>query len=176
MSIKTIVDSLPGKSLGQRARMRENAERLARTGSETQKKDAITLLDALETLARTEEEARETMPLDERVVLAFTRLPATENDAKAIATLLRHPGRTSRELTALCGWGDQYFNRAFGGMCKDRRADLGIGPDSKIRDAEFYSGILADFDHDNKTFTMKPEAARGFARLGLAPASQPGAT
>lgn len=169
MSIETIVETLPGKTLEQRARMRANAERLARTGSAAQKKDAAALLEALETLTRSEDEARETMPLDERVVLAFTRRAATENEAGAIGALVKHPGSTSKELSAFCGWQGQYWNLVFGEMCKTRGADLGPGPASKTRKAEFYSGIVADYDEASGTFTLKPQAAEGFARLGFTP-------
>lgn len=40
-----------------------------------------------------------------------------------------------------------------------------------FRDApcRFYSGILADWDDTEKTFTMKPEVANALALLGIGP-------
>jgi hypothetical protein len=100
-------------------------------------------------------------------VEAFRKM--TETERKLVQVLLDHPGATSTLLSQKLGWGGMSWHMHFGTMCKDRRHLLWPAPYAEERDADFYSGILADFDDATSGFTMKPEAIEALATLGLRP-------
>jgi hypothetical protein len=171
MTIDKIIAIIPSKSDAQRRKMRENADRWLSSGTEPQKAQARRLVDALDAQGAAEHQQRHdevtAMTLSERVVEAFRRRPPTPSEEKAIDALLAHPGATSRQLSAACGWKGQIWHTRFGTMCKNREADLWPAEPSTARDANFYVGILTTFDPDGDRFTMKPEVVEGFAELGI---------
>ena len=57
----------------------------------------------------------------------------------------------------------------FGGLCRARDHLLWPAPYEESRCADFYSGILAEFDTETRGFTMKPDAVSGLRRIGLTP-------
>jgi hypothetical protein len=180
MSIDKIIASIPEKSTVARAKMRTNAARWLASGTPAQKTDAQKLLDALD--AATHAERQELtdilskMPMSERVATAFRKRPPTANEEKIIRALLDHPHSSSGDLSKACGSESQIWQMHFGNMAKAREADLWPAERFKKRDADFYSGILADFDPDGSRFTMKPEVTLGFAALGITarPTKPPG--
>lgn len=105
----------------------------------------------------------------ERVVQAFRLLPPTETEQKVIMALLDHPGSTSAELSGHLGWNGQTWHAHFGRMISNRRSNLWEGDWMPSREAEFYSGILADLSEPDHKFTMRPEAMAGFAIIGITP-------
>ncbi|MBI1686447.1 hypothetical protein [Caulobacter hibisci] len=170
MSIEKIILGLPEKSAADRKAMRDNAIRLADTGSEAQRAQAQQLLAALD---GREEDERKTLfarlkdaPVGQRVLEAFKAVPMTENERKTIQALLDNPGSTSTELSRACGHDSMIWQMHFGNLCKDRQDRLWPAEIAEHRDAPFFSGILADIDEKNR-FTMKPEVAEAFAVLGL---------
>lgn len=166
-----IIASLPHKSQAERARIRTNAERWVKSGTPAQKaegKKMIAALDALgEAEAKTLYDRLSGMTVAKRVVEAFRKQPPTETEVTVILALLNYPGSTSTGLSKACGWKAQIWHTHFGTMCKKREADLWPAEPFTKRDANFYSGILADLDPNGNRFTMKPEVADAFAELGL---------
>lgn len=171
MSIDKIIASLPEKTEAERKKMRANAERLLTSGTPAQKADARKLLDAIEAVVVAERERLNTrlagMPLSARVAEAFRKRPPSPNEEKIIRALLENPHSTSGELSKAYGHDSQIWQMHFGNMAKDREADLWPAEHSNMRDANFYSGILANFDPNGSRFTMKPEVVEGFAALGI---------
>jgi hypothetical protein len=172
MSIEKIINSLPDKSEADRAKMRTNAERWLSRGTPAQKADARKLLDTLDATVIAEREKLNellsNMPMSVRVAKAFRKRPPTPNEEKIIRALLENPHSSSGELTKACGWEGLVWQMHFGTMAKTREADLWPAEPFARRDANFYCGILANFDHDGSRFTMKPEATLGFETLGIA--------
>lgn len=105
----------------------------------------------------------------DRIVHAFRRRPLTETEHKVVVALLDHPRSTSAQLSRHLGWGGQTWHAHFGHMCGSRRHDLWSGEWVPSREAEFYSGILADLSEPDHRFSMRPEAVAGFAILGIVP-------
>jgi hypothetical protein len=172
MSIDKIIASIPEKSTADRAKMRANAERKLASGSPAQKTDAQKLLDALDAVIQAERQKLNDllskMPMSARVTEAFRKRPPTANEETVIRALLDNPASTSTDLSRACGWKGQIWHAHFGTMAKNREADLWPAEPFATLDANFYSGILADFDPDGSRFTMKSEATLGFAALGIA--------
>ena len=125
-------------------------------------------LDAFEQASRrpVQQPAGEAMVA--RTVEAFQRLPLSPSDEPVLRALLENPGSTSEQLAAKLGWdGHSSWHLRFGTLCRDRKHLLWSGPFEEKRQAEFYSGILADFDERTRGFTLKPEVAEAFVQLGL---------
>jgi hypothetical protein len=139
--------------------------------------DAKTMLKALDAFERTsrrpiQQPAGEAMVA--RTVEAFQRLPLSAPDEPVLSVLLENPGSTSEQLAAKLGWdGQSFWHLRFGTLCRDRKHLLWSGPFEEKRQAEFYSGILADFDERARGFKLKPEVAEAFAQLGLRPQGLP---
>ena len=171
MSIDKIIASLPDKTEADRAKMRTNAERLLTSGTPAQKADARKLLDALDASFAAEREKLNDllskMPMSVRVAEAFRKRPPAPTEEEVIRALLENPHSTSRELSRAYGHDSQIWQMHFGNMAKAREADLWPAEPFATRDANFYCGILADFDPEGSRFTMKPEAVRGFTELGI---------
>ena len=172
MSVDKIIASIPDKTEAERNKMRTNAERLLKTGKAEQKADAAKLLDALKAQTMSEREKLNellsNMPMSARVAEAFRKRPPTLNEEKIIRALLENPHSTSGELSRAYGFDSQIWQMHFGNMAKAREADLWPAEQSATRDANFYCGILADFDPNGSRFTMKREAVLGFAAIGIA--------
>jgi hypothetical protein len=169
MSLSQIIAGLPSRSPDERKLMRANAERILAGTTEKPKESANELLNALNAFER-EENARataraETMPKAQLVVEAFGTM--SETDRKIVQVLLDNPGLTSQGLSAKLGWGGMAWHMHFGTMCAKRISSLWPAPYAEERDAFFWCGILADITDVTNLFTMKPEAAEGFAALGF---------
>jgi len=173
MSIDKILAAIPGKSQADRGKLRANAERLAAKGTPAQRADAAKVLDALDRAEQDERDrlfaAVSAMDMAARIAAAFTKRPPTPTEETVIRALLDNPHATSTDLTRACGWNGLVWQMHFGTMAKLREADLWPAEPFTKRDANFYCGILAEFDPDGNRFTMKPEVAHGFAALGIAP-------
>jgi len=172
MSLDKIIAAIPAKSEAERKKMRANAERLLTTGTAPQQAQARQMLDALNaTILAEREKLNELltkMPISARVAEAFRKRPPTPTEEKVLRALLNHPHATSGDLTRACGWEGVVWQLHFGTMAKTREADLWPADPSVSReDANFYCGILVDFDRDGSRFTMKPEVVMGFAALGI---------
>jgi len=167
MSIDQIIETLPEKSAEDRARMRRNAEDKKQSGPPKLRADAEKLLDALDSLEAQERDAVRTMPVAERVVQAFTKRPPSATEEKPLRVLLDNPGSTSTALSQALGWGAQSWHLHFGTMCQNREADLWPAEKFAKEDKGFFSGILAEFNPDGATFTMKPEVVGALAKLGI---------
>ena len=165
------IATLPTKTETELGKMRANAQRLLATGSPAQKADAAKLIAALDahrlSARQSLNDLLAKMPMSQRVAEAFRKHPPTPNEEKIIRALLEHPHAPSGELTRACGWNGLVWQMHFGSMAKAREADLWPAEPFTSRDANFYCGILADFDPNGSRFTMKPEAALGFAALGI---------
>lgn len=171
MSIEKIISSLPTKNAAERKKMRDHAKALSSDNDPRKAADAQKLIAAIDDLEQSEHDQLvgelKGMPVEERVIRAFTVEPMSETEAKIIQVLLDNPGSTNRELSRKLGWNDNGFDLHFGMMCRDRSVYLWPAPDAEKRDGKFYSGILAEYDEDGSSFTMKPEVAAAFAKLGL---------
>ena len=127
-------------------------------------------VDAAALVTEREETARRSPA--ERVETAFRRELPTENELKVVQVLLDNPDLTSSGLSRKCGWSGQIWHRFFGGVCRDREVYLWPAEPVPSRDAAFYCGILADLEPETHRWRVKPEAAEGLARLGIAAAGQ----
>lgn len=173
MSIEKIISTLPLKSNAERDRIRVNAQRLLADGKPAQKVDAEKVIVALDDLAESEHRTRyerlKDAPVSQRVIEAFQAEPPTDTEVKVIRALLANPHATSAALSDACGWRGQVWHAHFGAMCRAREVWLWPAERSVLRDSNFWSGILADFDAETSTWTMKPDVAAAFCELGLAP-------
>lgn len=171
MSIDKIIASIPEKTEADRKKMRANAERWLSTGTPAQKADARKLLDALDAAVMAERaklnDLLSKMPMSVRVAEAFRKRPPTRGEEDVIRALLDNPHSTSNQLSKAYGHDSQIWQMHFGNMAKAREADLWPAEPFATRDANFYCGILADFDPNGSRFTMKPEVVLGFAALGI---------
>jgi hypothetical protein len=161
--------------LAKRQGVRKNAERwLENPGKASEARRVLAALDAA-TEAETTALADHVRSMDnaKRVVEAFQNVPMTETERKIVQVLLDHPGETSSGLSTLLDWGGQSWHMHFGEMCKKREVYLWPADDSVLRDASFYSGILADLSEDNR-WSMKPDVAAAFTALGLQPQRRAG--
>ncbi len=170
MNVAHLIELIPTKSAHERLQMRGNAHRLLESGG-AQAADAKALLVALDAFEAQEREAcvRHVAGLDnvERIVEAFQTKPITDAERHIVQVLLDNPGLSSEALTEKAGWKAEAWHMRFGLMSRDRDHFLWPAPFDENRRANFYSGILADFDEETRGFTMKPEAVEAFARLGL---------
>ena len=174
MDIEKIIAGIPNADRKKRETMRHNALEKIEEGDPKWIAPAEKLLTALDQQEASEqaELVAEMKGLEpaERVLQAFTREPATDNEAKLIQVLLDNPGSTSAELTEKIGWKAQSWHLHFGTMCANRGVFLGPPPGSSVSSGKFYSGILADFDQNGSLFTMKPDVALAFESIGFRPA------
>ena len=124
MSLDKIIASLPNKTVDERKKMRENAKALSEGRDPKKVNDASRLLAALDGLDESEHDELvgelKGMPVEERVVRAFTVERMTETETKIIQVLLDNPGSTNRDLSRKLGWNDNGFDLHFGTMCKNR--------------------------------------------------------
>jgi hypothetical protein len=110
-----------------------------------------------------------------KIVAAFERTPLTTSEAKTVKALMNNPGAAPLELSAAIeSESSGAWQLLFGRLCRRREADLWPAPPAFGRRtpggdiSRFYTGILADWDLNSRTFTMKPEAIEAFSRLGCA--------
>ena len=104
-----------------------------------------------------------------RIVRAFQDPPPSKTERRVIQVLLENPGQSSAFLTSKCGWRGQSWHMHFGKMCRRRGRLLWPAPYEARRRADFYTGILTDFDETTRGFTLKPEAVEGFRQVGSEP-------
>ncbi|NBJ12570.1 hypothetical protein [Microvirga arsenatis] len=173
MSIDQLIAKIPSMSDAERRSMRDNASRKIESSNAEQRSQAQHLLDALS--AHEAQEALELMDYalglskSQRIVEAFRARPMTDTDRQVIQTLLDNPGATSKTLSEALRWGGQSWHLHFGKMCEARKEYLWPAPYAEHRDANFYSGILADYNEETSGFTMKAEAIEAFSGMGLRP-------
>lgn len=171
LNIDKQLAAIPAASAESRAQMRTNAEGWLTSGTDAQREAAQRMINALNRQEQSEHEALlgELSGLDtpDRVIRAFTVKPLTETEAKLVQVLLDNPGSTSTELSQALGWKAQSWHMHFGTMCADRALYLWPAPDADHRNGKFYSDILADLKEPENLFTMKPDVAAAFERLGL---------
>jgi hypothetical protein len=170
-SLNQMLATLSNRTPEELTKMRERAARQLGVCNQSAGLAAGQLIKAIDELVqqRNEELIGELkgMTVAERVVRAFTVERLTETEAKVVQALLDQPGSTSTELSRHLNWGGQIWHEKFGTMCKKRELYLWPAKDAVTRDGKFYTGILADLDPDGNRFTMKPDVAAAFARLGL---------
>ncbi|BCG95988.1 hypothetical protein [Mesorhizobium sp. 131-2-1] len=169
MNVSKVISSIRSKSQKERDTMRARANEALAKGSV----EARQLLDALDQYEAEERQQRidhaSSLPRAQLVIEAFKGHPMTENERNVVQALLDNPGLTSTGLSDKLGWGGQIWHKNFGTLCKNRIGSLWPAPYAEERDADFYCGVLADLSADHR-WTIKPEAAEGFAALGLRPA------
>lgn len=108
-------------------------------------------------------------PLQEnrqKVVTAFQSAPATETEIAVLQILRGNPRSTSSELSGLLGWEGQSWHMHFGEMCRRREHQLWPAARSEMREADFYSGILAFLSLDNR-WVMWPEVTEALTEIGI---------
>ena len=171
MSIEKIIASIPKLSNEDRRKMRDNAIERSESADGSQREEAQRVLAALESQERTERaallEKLQALTPEERVVSAFTVEPMTDTEKQLIRVLLENPGSSSAMLTEKLGWNAQSWHLHFGTMCANRAAYLWPAPPAGVRQGKFYSGILADLKEPENLFTMKPNVAAAFIKLGV---------
>lgn len=172
-SVDKVISAITSMKKDERRTLRDRALAWIADGATGKVADAKAVLDALDATEGEEREqlARHVEKLDnvQRVVEAFTKQPLTQHERRVVQLLLDNPGLTSEALTRAAGWREQAWHMHFVGLCRDRGHLLWPAPYEEKRSADFYSGILANYDRHTHGFTMKPEAGEGFRRIGLTP-------
>jgi len=169
MNVSTLIAAIPRLSDEERRRMRENA--LAGiSGTAQRAPDAKAVLEAIDAFETKEQQRFKALDVADRIAEAFRRVPMSPSERLAVQVLLDHPGASSDQLSGKAGWrGQSSWHLRFGTMCRDRGHLLWPGPFEEKRKAEFYSGMVADFDEQTRGFILKPEAVEAFTQLGLRP-------
>lgn len=171
MSLNRLLERLPGMDAPARQRLRANASTWASDVDSRKQKEGAQALAAIEAYEQEERERRrqdlQGMDVSQRVIEAFRQIPLSETDQKVIQALLDHPGSASAKLSAAVGWRGNAWHMHFAEASKKRAHLLWHGPWVEERKAEFYCGILADFEDAGSRFTMKPEVVEAFAALGM---------
>lgn len=130
--------------------------------------EARELLQALDdALAQDFAVAVATRPLEanySKLAEAFRDQPLTETEVAILKVLHKNPRRTSAELSNLLGWEGQSWHLHFGEMCRRRESQLWPAGRSEVRDADFYSGILAFLSLDNR-WVLWPEVADALDKI-----------
>ncbi|TIO19910.1 MAG: hypothetical protein E5X86_00770 [Mesorhizobium sp.] len=168
MSIEAILAAIPAMEAKKRATIRANAE--AKLSHPSSGGDARRVVDALD--AQIELEANvlsqhvSGLPVARRVIEAFTHQPMSETEHRITQVLLDNPGLSSEGLSQKLGWGAQSWHMHFGEMCKKREARLWPADNAVIRNAAFFSGILAEWTEESG-WKMKTDVAEAFSALGL---------
>ncbi len=173
MNVAGVIAAIPRMDPKARQRVRDNADRWLELGPK-QAAAAKDVLQALDAVEGREKEHAERHPAGPdrigRIVEAFEQHPMSNNERLIVQVLLDNPGRPSEELARKAGWkGQSAWHLHFGAMCHARQHLLWPAPFDVHHGANFFTGILADFNARNRGFTLKPEAAGAFRRLGLAP-------
>jgi len=175
MNVEKAIAGIPKRTAEERKTMRQHATALLQSGEPTQIADAQALLAGLDAIEAEEHAAfigeLEGMDVPERILRAFTKLPSTDTDIKAIQALLDNPGASPEQLSAECGWKDKSWHLHFGKMCERRDAYLPKVTVYGPGDTPFWSGIFANLDQGAHTWrwTMKPDVAAALAKLGIRP-------
>ncbi|BCG69372.1 hypothetical protein MesoLj113a_05300 [Mesorhizobium sp. 113-1-2] len=168
MSVDAILAAIPTMDAQKRANIRNNAEaRLSHPSSGEDARRVINALDAqIELDAHVLSEQVSRLPIARRVIEAFTHQPMSETERKIIQVLLDNPGLSSEGLSQKLGWGAQSWHMHFGEMCKKRETRLWPAENAVVRNAAFFSGILAEWA-EQSGWKMKPDVAEAFSGLGL---------
>jgi hypothetical protein len=164
MALIVDLDAVKAMSRAQRTKLRRQA--LAQLN---EAQGALSALDgALEYDFKTEREKRPASENRQKVVDAFRTTPATPTERAVLQVLFNHPAKTSAELSVLLGWEGQSWHMHFGEMCRRREPQLWPATPSDMRQADFYSGILAFLSLDNR-WIIWPEVAKGLSEVGILP-------
>lgn len=174
MSVEAIIATIPSMEATKRITLRANAE--AKLNHPVAGSDARRVIEALDAQIELEatalsEHVRQ-LPIAKRVIEAFTRHPLNETEHKIMQVLLDYPGLSSEGLSQKLGWGAQSWHMHFGEMCKKREARLWPADSSVLRNAAFFSGILAEWSEEGG-WRMKHDVAEAFAALGLKARANP---
>ncbi|ESZ48000.1 hypothetical protein ACYG9R_02990 [Mesorhizobium sp. RSR565B] len=168
MSLEAILAGIPTMDAQKRATVRANAE--ARLSHPSAGEDARRVIDALDAQICVEahvlSEHVSGLPVARRVIEAFTHQPMSETERRIVQVLLDTPGLSSEGLSQKLGWGAQSWHMHFGEMCKKREARLWPAKNAVVRNAAFFSGILAEWSEESG-WKMKPDVAEAFSALGL---------
>ncbi len=174
MNTATIIAGIPNRSAAERTAMRENAERWVASDDAAKQTAGREVLEALTRQAAQDHAATferlSGLNAAQKVVEAFRAVPLTQTDRTVIQALLDNPGSDSSTLSVACGWKPGAgWHMHFGKMCARRGGYLWPAPYAEERDADFYCGILCDWDwgSGHLTYTLKPEVAVAFAEMGL---------
>ncbi|MER8898826.1 MULTISPECIES: hypothetical protein [unclassified Mesorhizobium] len=168
MSVETILAAIPTMDAQKRATVRANAE--VKLSHPSAGGDARRVIDALDAQIELEASVLSVhvagLPVARRVVEAFTHQPMSETERRITQVLLDNPGLSSEGLSQKLGWGAQSWHMHFGEMCKKREARLWPADNAVVRNAAFFSGILAEWS-EVSGWKMKSEVADAFSALGL---------
>jgi len=174
MNVTGVIAQIPKMNAKDRAAVRQRAEQWADASDEAKRVAGREVLEALTRQAVEEHSALyerlNGLDATQKVIEAFTAVPMTDTDRTVIQALLDHPGSDSSTLSVACGWKPGTgWHMHFGKMCAKRGSYLWPAPYAAERDADFYCGILCDWDWSTGplTYTLKPEVAAAFATMGL---------
>jgi hypothetical protein len=187
----SVIDKISTYDDKKLAVIEENATRLARVGTGTQKTHAESVLNAISDERQRRKEAAadrcrqqaaeiaekvKGMKLLDRVLLAFTEVPPEECEVEVLTEIAAHPGSDGTTIARGIGKQDGvYINLAVGKLCSTREPYLGIAPVVKRRKGEkHFSALLIDFtpnvDPNGSrwfSWTLKPEAHAALKQLGI---------
>ena len=187
----SVIDKIPTYDDKKLAVIEENATRLARVGTGTQKTHAESVLNAIsverqrrkeaaadrrrQQVAEIAEKVKDKELLD-RVLLAFTEVPPEEWEVEVLKEIAAHPGGDGTTIARGIGKRDVgYINLAVGTLCSTREPYLGVAPVLKRRNGKkHYSALLIDFTPNMDPggsrwfgWTLKPEAHAALKQLGI---------
>ena len=106
-------------------------------------------------------------PLAERLKQACEALPLNGIEERVVTALLRKPGADSKALSEACGLGGAVWHTHFAALCQKREGWIWPASLPDEPDARFLPGVLAEYRAQSGSFTLRPEVAQAFRRMGL---------
>ncbi|MDO9710641.1 hypothetical protein [Paracraurococcus lichenis] len=186
-----VVDQIPKMEPAALAALRANAMRWIEQGTDRQKREAETILLAIEVEERCRVRAKSEAELGrkaaiaertrnrglhDRVVEACRARPLAAWEVEVLRAIAADPGRDSDSLAeAINKGGGGYINLAVGSLCSEREPWLGTAPPAEDGSApKVYSALLIDFTrHEDASgrvwhgWTLKPAAETALRQLGI---------
>ena len=177
MSIQKTINALPNRTDAERAGMRVNAARMQAKGTPAQQAEAAAMLTALDAhdaaLASRDAKAAikvTKLPLEQRAIAAFEKLPPSPTEWRMNQVLIDHPGSSCAELSAQLDLAPNMWDMEFGSLSAKRAAFLRdfAGTPSAGKSENLPLLTLQERGEDGIIrYMMKPEAIGAFRQLGF---------
>jgi hypothetical protein len=146
----------------------------ARSADSLVVQEAKRVLAELDSLEQREARVLARLPASRRIEYAFRRLPASDNERRAIRLLLQRstaerPGTVGQQEIALTG--EDVWHRHIGEMCRTRRhllrsAEQPRWDEQPAVDPAAWASPLLEIDSDEGKVRLRPEAMAAFSSLG----------
>lgn len=171
-----IIGRIPSLTAEERLQLRHNCLRAtARSADSLVVQEAKRVLAKLDALEQREARVLARLPASRRIEYAFRRLPASDNERRAIRLLLQ---RSAPERPGVLGQreiplGEDAWHRHIGEMCRTRRhllrsAEQTRWDEQPTVDPAAWASPLLEIDTKENKVRLRPEAIAAFSSLGYA--------